>query len=100
MKKEFMFKSETVAKEFEKLSEKELQAMTQGFLTDYGIPNTAFGKRVDLDPKSISWWVDGKKPLGTRSLKRIFVYLVDFYPKWKDYVGNNQSTTSAPTKND
>lgn len=90
MKKDFEFKSEEIRKEFEKLSSDELRSMTLGFLNDYGLHKTALGKRVDLNPRTIIQWLDGTEPLGERSLKRIFAFLWDYYPHWRDFINEGE----------
>lgn len=86
MKSDFTFKNAELNRQFEKLTADEVKKMAKGFLAEYGSPLPFFSKNVDLHPTVVCGWLNGKQVLGKRSLKRIFAYLADAYPKYQDYI--------------
>lgn len=72
--------------EFARIGSDQLRKMTEDFLSDYGVPKTKFVRRVDLSYSTLDRWLTDKEPLSQKSLKRIFGFLREFYPKYQDYV--------------
>lgn len=86
MKTNFTFEDESLNRQFEQLTPNDLRMMTKDFLSDYGSSRVFLARKIDLNPQVVQKWLSGKETLGTRSLKRIFSYLHENYPKWQEYL--------------
>lgn len=86
MKSDFIFKNDELGRQFERLTADDVKKMAKGFLAEYGSPLPFFSKNIDLHPTVVCRWLNGKQVLGERSLKRIFAYLADAYPRYQEYV--------------
>lgn len=71
--------------EFEKLNSAKLRAMTTAFLETYEMPKTKFARRVNLSPGIVNRWLTDEEPLSVRSLKRIFEFMAEYFPRWRDF---------------
>lgn len=72
--------------EFRKLTSDQLRAIAAEFFEDYEMPKTKFSRRVNLSNTTLNRWLLEGDVLNQRSLRRIFDFLVEYFPRWKDYV--------------
>lgn len=72
--------------EFSKLTSDQLRAIAAEFLDSYEMPKTKFARRVSLSGTTLNRWLTAGDTLNQRSLRRIFDFLVEYFPRWKDYV--------------
>lgn len=86
MKTNFVFEDEGLNRQFEQLTPDDLRIMTKNFLSDYGSSRAFLARKIDLNPQVVQKWLSGTETLGIRSLKRIFAFLAEYYPKWHEYL--------------
>lgn len=72
--------------EFAKLTSEQLRTIAAEFLDSYEMPKTKFARRVNLSSTTLNRWLLEGDVLNQRSLRRIFDFLVEFFPRWKDCV--------------
>lgn len=72
--------------DFSRVSPEQLRKMTEDFLDVYATPKTKFVRRVDLSYSTLDRWLTDKEPLSQKSLKRIFEFLRENFPKWIEYI--------------
>lgn len=92
MKENFVFSNTEYEEEFNKLSTNEIRAMVLGFLHDYEMPKTKFATRCGISIGSLGRWLNDEEKYGERTLRRIFAFLADYYPHWRDYADEEVKT--------
>ena len=86
MKTNFTFKNDELSRQFERLTPDDVRQMARDFISEYGSTLPFFSRNIGLHPTVIGNWLRGKQVLGERSLKRIFAYLAEVYPKYQEYI--------------
>lgn len=72
--------------EFAKLTSDQLRTIAAEFLDSYEMPKTKFARRVNLSSTTLNRWLLEGDVLNQRSLRRIFDFLVEYFPRWKECV--------------
>lgn len=72
--------------EFSKLTSDQLRAIAAEFLDSYEMPKSRFARRVNLSNTTLNRWLVDGDTLNQRSLRQIFDFLVEYFPRWKDCV--------------
>lgn len=72
--------------EFSKLTSDQLRVIAAEFLNSYEMPKTKFARRVNLSNTTLNRWLVEGDTLNQKSLRKIFEFLVEYFPRWKDCV--------------
>lgn len=72
--------------EFAKLTSDQLRSIAAEFFDSYEMPKSRFARRVNLSNTTLNRWLVEGDTLNQKSLRKIFEFLVEYFPRWKDCV--------------